>query len=57
MISITKNLKLYVENTGKKIIITFVLIDPKREIKEDIVFVMKVKTHLQNAYPKRNLYD
>ena len=30
---------------GRKIITIFVLIDPKRQIKEDIVFVMKAKTH------------
>ena len=37
------NLKNYVENHGTKIIIIFILIDLKREIKEDIVFVMKAK--------------
>ena len=46
MILITRNLKNYVENNGKKIIIIFVLIDLKREIKEDIVFVMKAKKHI-----------
>ena len=32
------------ENHGKTIIIIFVLLDLKREIREDIVFVMKAKT-------------
>ena len=40
------NLKNYVENRGKKIITIFVLIDLKREIKENIVFVMKVKKRI-----------
>ena len=29
----------------------------KREIKEDIVFVMRAKTHIKNALLKRNLFD
>ena len=37
------NLKTYVENHGKKIITIFKLIDLKKEIKENIVFVMKAK--------------
>ena len=40
------NLKIYVENHGKMIIIIFILIDLKREIKEKFVFVMKVKEHI-----------
>ena len=40
------NLGNYAENQGKRIVIIFVLIDPKRKKKEDIVFVMKVKTHI-----------
>ena len=32
------------------------LIALKREIEGDIVFVMKAKTHLQNAFPKRNFF-
>ena len=43
---ITMNSKNYVENHGMKIIIVFVLIDLKREIKENIVFVMKAKEHI-----------
>ena len=46
MIWVMMNLKNYVENHGKKIIIIFVLIDLKWKIKEDIVFVMKSKTHI-----------
>ena len=30
--------------------IIYVLIDLNREIKEDIVFVMKAKTHIENAF-------
>ena len=29
----------------------------EKGIKEDFVFVMKAKTHLQNALLKRNLFD
>ena len=46
MIWAMMNLKNYVENHGRKIIIIFVLIDLKREIKEDIAFVMKAKKHI-----------
>ena len=46
MICVMMNLRNYAENHGKKIITIFVLIDLKREIKEDIAFVMKVKTHI-----------
>ena len=37
------NLKNYVENHGRMIITIFVLIDLKKENKENIVFVMKAK--------------
>ena len=43
------NLENYVENHGKKNIIIFVLIDLKREIKEDIVFVMKAKKNIYRS--------
>ena len=43
MEGIMMNLMIYVENHGKKIITIFILIDLKREIKENIVFVMKAK--------------
>ena len=46
MIRIMMNLKNYVENLGRMIIIIFLLIDLRRGIKEDIAFVMKVKTHI-----------
>ena len=36
----------YAEKHGKKIIISFVLIDLKRRNGKDIVFVMRAKTHL-----------
>ena len=39
----------YVENHGKRIIIIFVLIDLKREIKEYVVFVMKAKTETEGT--------
>ena len=38
MIKVTTNLKDYEESHGKKIIISFVLIDLKKQNKEDIVF-------------------
>ena len=40
------NLKKFVENRGKKIIVIFVLIDRKREIKEGFVYVMKAKKRI-----------
>ena len=40
------NLKNYAENQEKKNITIFVLIDLKREIKEDIAFVMKAKKRI-----------
>ena len=43
MICVMMNLKNFVENHRKKIIITFVLIDLQREIREDIAFVMRAK--------------
>ena len=52
-----KNLSNYAEKPGKRIIIIFVLIDLKGEIKEDVVFVIKAKTHEQNAFWKRKLVD
>ena len=41
------NLKIYAENRGKKIIAIFILIDLKKEIKENILFVMKAKKHIE----------
>ena len=51
------NLKNYVENHGKKFIIIFVLIDLKREITENIVFVMKAKKHILKQHLKQNLFE
>ena len=51
------NLNNNVEKHGKKIIIIFVLIDLKREIKVDAVFVMKAKLFSQIVPLKRNLFD
>ena len=49
-------MKKYAENHGKKIIFIFVMIDLKKEIGEDIVFVMKAKTFIWNALLKRNRF-
>ena len=57
MILITTNLKNYVENHVKKIITIFILIDLKKEIKENIVFVMKAKTVILNVLRKQSLFD
>ena len=43
------NLIKYVENHGKKIITIFILIDLKKEIKENIVFVMKAKKNIYRS--------
>ena len=40
------NLKNYVENHGKNIMTIFILIDLKKGMKENIVFVMKAKKHI-----------
>ena len=45
MICVLMKLNKYAEKHGKMNIFIFVLIDLKREIKEDIVFVMKTRTH------------
>ena len=47
----------YAEKHGVMIRIIFVLIDLKREIKENIVFVMKAKTYIKNAFQKQNLFE
>ena len=46
MIWIMMNLKIYVEHRGKETITIFILIDLKKEIKKNIVFVMKAEKHL-----------
>ena len=50
MIGVTIILSNDAENSGKRNIFIFVFIDLKREIKEDIVFLMKAKTYkLKNS--------
>ena len=51
------NLNNHAEKHGLKIIFIFVLIDLKGEIKEDIVFVMKTKTHKENLLLRWRLFD
>ena len=46
------NLNNYVENHGKKNITIFILIDLKKEIKENIVFVKKAKKTYIEAIPQ-----
>ena len=50
------NLKNHVEKLGQMKILIFLLIDLRREINEDIVFIMKAKTQIQNALLKRNFF-
>ena len=57
MIQVKMKLNKYVEKHGKMNIFIFVLTGLRREIKEDIVFIMKAKTHIQNALLKQNLFD
>ena len=47
----------YAEILRKGNAIIFVLIDLKRETKEDFVFLMKAKTHILNELRKRRLID
>ena len=51
------NLKNYVKNRRKKTITIFILIDLKREIKENIVFVMKAEKHILKQHLRRHLFD
>ena len=51
------NLTNHVENHGKKNKIIFVLRDLRRAIKEDIVFVMKEKTHLLKVLRKKKHFN
>ena len=51
------NLINCVENNGKKNIFIFVLTDLKRGIEKDIVFVIKAKPHIENAFQKLNIFD
>ena len=50
-------LNIYAKNRGKSIITMFVLIDLKREIKEETVFVLKAKTRISNSLQKRKLFE
>ena len=50
------NLKNYAENHGEKLIFVFVLIDLKRENKEDIVIVMKAKNCTNRQHLRRRLF-
>ena len=51
------NIKNYVENRRRMIITIFVLIDLKKEIKENIVFVMKAKKYILKQHLKQNLFE
>ena len=51
------NLNNYVENQGKRNKIIFVLIDLEKEIKGDIVSILKTKRQELNAPLKRNLVN
>ena len=44
----------YVETLGKMNKVIILLLDLKTEIMEDIVFIMKAKSHIRNAFQKRN---
>ena len=41
---------------GKTNMVIYVLMELKRRIKEDTVFVMKAKTHIMNVLRKRSLF-
>ena len=51
------NSKKYAENVVKVNLINYVLIDLKRKIKEDTVFVMKAKTHILNVHQNWHQID
>ena len=57
MIWAITNLEEFAENHGKRNTIIFGLIDLKKEIKEDILFVMKAKSHTLSVPLKENLLD
>ena len=50
------NLKNFAEIDEKGFKIIFFLIDLKREIREDIILVMKARTLIENALLKRNRF-
>ena len=55
MIWVMTILSKYVENHGRVNVFIYVLINLKKEIKKDIVSVMKTKTHTFIALPRRTL--
>ena len=57
IICAVSNLNNYAEKRGKRNFVIFVSIDLKREIKADIVFVAKTKTHILNVQQNRRLFD
>ena len=46
------NIEIYAKTHEKVFVVVFVLIDLKREINKDIVFVTKAKTRIQNEIQK-----
>ena len=48
-------LKNNAENLGERNIIIFVMIDPKREMKEDTVSIKKTKTRILNVLRNQRL--
>ena len=57
MIRVMMNLKKYAENHGNNVIFIFVFVDLKREIKEDIAFVMRAKKRIWKQHLRRRLFD
>ena len=51
------NLNTYAENHGDSNLSIFVLIDLKREITEDTVFVMKAKTQILIVFRKQSVFE
>ena len=47
----------YLEILGKRSIFIIVLINLKKEIKEDVIFVLSAKAHILNAPLKQNLFN
>ena len=50
------SLKIYAEDFGKRTIIIFILLDLKRQSKEDTVSVLKAKTRISNLLWKQSLF-
>ena len=49
-------LKIYAETQGKTNIIIIVLIDLKKNMREDTVFLMRAKTHILIVLRKHRLF-